>query len=485
MVAKLSSKSIGHSPQHVENYIKDVEAHFEALEEVETQMKAIVPGVKAKIEAEEVQDEVDEVEKVLEKPYEDTVRPSAWDSKAAQIVPTELHTQIEPIKCTKSERYALDAQCGRVILDAGADKSELEGSGYEEDLGGTPKNFQLLDTDEVIKVLQSLQRSTSGELDNYVSVQPLVHGGESRVWLLRRKKDEKLLVCKAIPHGLKSISPSLEVQILQGLLPRHDRIIRLRDWFSGSKATQLYFEYFDGGDLDQLSYQYYRRSGKFPESFLWHVFLQLCEAVAFIHYGYDARRQKKHQTTWQKIIHRDIKPANIFLRLPLNYPGKGLYPSLVLADFGMASLHNTSNRIVGTPEFQPPEIPKASRKADVWAVGAVMHSLIHNGQAPVAPMPDSYDGTIEDWHCQPIARKPNKIRGKYSPELAFCVFGALKHDPKERWDIVQLLNTIINSEKRKSCIKGEWKPLADWSFSENPRMSPKSSGSSRASDRRI
>ena len=335
--------------------------------------------------------------------------------------------------------------------------------------GSFRKDFKFPRAAEVYRVLRNLRRSRFGEVDRLISVKSLQHGGEGKVWLLRREKDRKLIVCKAIPHITNPFAIPIEVRILQGLLPHHNRIICLRDWFKASTATQMYFDYFDGGDLEQLSHHYYSRNAKLPESFLWHIFLQLSEAVAFLQYGYNAHRQKK-PSKWQKILHRDIKSSNIFLRLPLSYPGKGLYPSLVLADFGLATLHNSSDRIFGTPEWQPPEIPKASRKADVWAVGAVMYSLMEGGYPPIARKPRTFDGSLDDWACVPRSRNTKFTTTRYSPELMACVQGVLKLNEKERWSSIELANTVLRSERRKTCMNEEWKPLARWAFSEDPRM---------------
>ena len=336
--------------------------------------------------------------------------------------------------------------------------------------GSAKEDFEIVSDAEAERVLRNLKRSKFGETDKLASVKSLQHGGEGRVWLLQREKDKKLIVCKAVPHILNPFPIPIEVRILQGLLPRHDRIIRLRHWFHASMATQMYFDYFDGGDLEQLSHQYYSREVKFPESFLWHTFLQLSEAVAFLQYGYDAHSQKK-PLKWHKVLHRDIKPSNVFLRLPLSYPGKGLYPSLVLADFGLASLHNSDNHI-GTADWQPPEVPKASRKADVWAIGAIMYSLMEKGLAPIAPMPRWWGGSLDDWCSQPRARNTKFTTTRYSPELMNCVHGAMHFHKKERWSSIELVDTVLHSERRKICMKEEWKPLASWAFNEDPRMQP-------------
>ena len=347
--------------------------------------------------------------------------------------------------------------------------------------GSVKEDFEFANVEEEDRVLRNLRRSRFGEVDKLISVKSLQHGTGGRVWLLRRERDKKLIVCKAIPHIANVFTIPIEVELLQGLLPRHDRIIRLRNWFHASTATQMYFDYLDGGDLEQLSYQYYSRELHFPESFLWHIFLQLSEAVAFLQYGYDAHRQKK-PSKWQKVLHRDIKPPNVFLRLPLSYPGKGLYPSAVLADFGLASLYNSDDCIYGTPEWQPPEIPKASRKADVWAVGAVVYSLMEKGFAPIARMPRTWCGSFDEWCCQPKARDTKFRNTRYTPELMNCVHGALHFDKEERWNSIELVNTILHSERRKICMKEEWRPLARWAFEGDPRMKLDSKESSTFSE---
>ena len=329
--------------------------------------------------------------------------------------------------------------------------------------------LRLREKADFVEQLYSLDRSASREKDQLTSVRTLTVGGEAKLWLLRRVKDKKLVICKAIPHRTKQRRAPIEVQILQDLLPRHDRIIQLRDWVSTAKSSQLYFDYFDGGDLFELAYQYHRHRKQIPESFLWHIFLQLCEAVAWMHHGYDPRRPKtKQRPNWRKIIHRDLKPANILLRLPPKFVGKTLYPSLVVADFGLASLHETDDQITGTPEFQPPELPRASREADVWAVGAIMHYLILGGHAPIRKMPRGYKGDFEDWCCEPTARQLFRLQDRCSMGLALCVYGALKLDPEMRWNSIRLLDSVLGSQTRAKCLNEDWKPLPDWAFSGDP-----------------
>lgn len=84
-----------------------------------------------------------------------------------------------------------------------------------------------------------------------------------------------------------------------------------------------------------------------PLAFIWHVGLQVADAIAFLHFGVDDGDAFNGQTGWPVLCHADLYPGNIFLHLA-SYEGPmtfGNYPNLVLGDFGCAgSLNCTDNR---------------------------------------------------------------------------------------------------------------------------------------------
>ncbi|GAB1739555.1 hypothetical protein NU219Hw_g4505t1 [Hortaea werneckii] len=83
-----------------------------------------------------------------------------------------------------------------------------------------------------------------------------------------------------------------------------------------------------------------------PLSFIWHVGLQVAEAIAFLHFGVDEGDAFNGQTGWPVLCHADLYPGNIFLHLA-SCEGSmtfGNYPNMVLGDFGCAgSLKGTDN----------------------------------------------------------------------------------------------------------------------------------------------
>lgn len=150
---------------------------------------------------------------------------------------------------------------------------------------------------------------------------------------------------------------------------------------------------------------------------------------------------------FRPIIHRDIKPENILL----SYPRHGrhatmeaedcLYPSIVLADFGLSVLHH-DGWCVGTDMWQPPETPYHSAKSDVWSVGAIVHALAAHGQPPIGPLPaymEDISANWDWWYQQPEARQPYAYFEKFTYKLAAVMHLALVRDPVRRPTSLEIL----------------------------------------------
>jgi len=284
------------------------------------------------------------------------------------------------------------------------------------------------------------KRSHQDERDSYHNLKLIGKGGEGSVYLVERSSDKKFLACKVLCNQVDGTP--IEVRMLRDILPAHDKIIRLVEFIQSPLDTQLYFEYCPGGDLESLISSYHGRGNPFPEAFLWHVYVQLAEALAFIHYGYNAHTEDT-DSHWLSVIHRDIKPGNILLRPNARWSlenGPYLYSTIVLADFGLAISAQTPNRaphsnyLVGTSTWQPPEIPFASPKGDVWALGAVIHALA-TGYPPIAVMPLHWAQTEENWERwtkEARAREISSVRGHYSSAMESSMGMALKRCLSER-----------------------------------------------------
>lgn len=323
--------------------------------------------------------------------------------------------------------------------------------------------------------VKDLARSKWGERDTYQQVRQVGSGSYGSCVLLKRKSDSALRVCKVTERiqlhngdGAYENEP-LEAKILKDILPLHDRICRLHDSIVGPRTVQLYFDYYSGGDLSNIIRLYEWNWETIPEAFLWHAFIQLAEAIAFMHTGYSRQSQCPQPITWQPVYHGDIKPANIFLSPPNPNSMDPLcrtYPSLVLGDFGMSSLRPAAG--YGTLKYQPPEMPAVSGPSDVWAAGCVMHSLAHY-DAPVTSLPYGIPETqanLLEWLNYPESRIPKPLYGTYSLEIHDCVFETFEWHPRGRISSLSLLEKILKmyTDKVEPFIFDMLHPLIDCDF---------------------
>lgn len=305
------------------------------------------------------------------------------------------------------------------------------------------------------KNVRDYKRSRFDELESYKQVGHVGSGGYGNCLLLQKRSNMTLRVCK-IQKRTKDISLPFEVEILRDILDDHPRIVRLHDAITHTNTMQLYFDYYPGGDLFKLMARYFEDWQGVPESFIWHCFLQISEGLAFMHHGYDRRQLggPPPASDWQPIIHGDIKPENIFLGPPT--PDSHGYPSLVLGDFGLATMDEIP--FPGTWKWQPPELPMTSKKADVWALGAVIHALAHEGRAPLRHRPDGMHP--HDFYRWPGARQPMSLLGNYTTELhELVIHGALEFNPQARPSSLEVLQCVVVEVDLGVASDMGWEPL--------------------------
>ncbi|KAL6057703.1 Serine/threonine-protein kinase brsk1 [Balamuthia mandrillaris] len=160
----------------------------------------------------------------------------------------------------------------------------------------------------------------------------------------------------------------MEVYVLS-TLPPHKHICPLLDVVENESRLCIVLKYADGGDL----YDYIKKKGPLSETEARRLFLQLLEAVQFIHSN--------------GFSHRDIKPENILL---------DKNGDLMLCDFGLAcDLGPNQGRrtsVCGTLHYTAPEViasgkPYSVREVDVWSCGAVLYHML-TGDKPFTATSD-------------------------------------------------------------------------------------------------
>lgn len=219
-----------------------------------------------------------------------------------------------------------------------------------------------------------------GKFGHYEVMEVLGDGCYATVYLVMdlNDSDSKLYALKAInkKHLKKNaeLGPNLvrEVKIHRGL----DHINVTRFYKEFDDGTYIYFllEFITPGEIYDVLYMERSMESEsgdqsggsdnddgtdepFSEDESRDYFFQIILALIFL-------RDKG-------IIHRDIKPENILLT------EDGV---IKLADFGWAT-SKPSDSIVGTPEYNAPEMVKGSNKydykSDLWSAGVVLFEFLY------------------------------------------------------------------------------------------------------------
>jgi eukaryotic-like serine/threonine-protein kinase len=200
-----------------------------------------------------------------------------------------------------------------------------------------------------------------------------------------------------------------------------------------SGAPYIVMEYLRGLDLKDVS----TRRGPLPVSEAVDFVLQACDAVAEAHA--------------LGIVHRDLKPSNLFLT---ERPDGS--PLVKVLDFGISkALHSGSGgqtsqqqmtasaAIMGSPQYMSPEQIRSSKnvdaRADVWALGTILHELIAGTPAYVA---DTVPGLL----AMIVADAPPPIslaRPDAPSDLEAAILRCLQKDREQRFaNVAELAHAL-------------------------------------------
>eukprot|EP00043_Microstomoeca_roanoka_P014370 m.142564 g.142564 ORF g.142564 m.142564 type:complete len:608 (-) comp15997_c0_seq4:255-2078(-) len=206
-----------------------------------------------------------------------------------------------------------------------------------------------------------------------------------------------------------------EIQILRRL--KHKNVTRLHDVLYNHAKEKIYvvLEYCHSNLQDMLKSA---PQEKFP---LWqaqHYFVQLLDALAYIHS--------------QGVIHRDIKPSNILVQSG---------DQIKLSDFGVADVLDRFDpsplctKSSGTHVFQSPELAEGATsfdgvKVDVWAAGVTLWNLV-TGHYPF------FDDNVVDLFTN-ISKCQYEVPSNLPEPLRDLLTRALTRDPTNRASVEQL-----------------------------------------------
>ncbi|MCJ1354689.1 MAG: hypothetical protein MMC33_004678 [Icmadophila ericetorum] len=165
----------------------------------------------------------------------------------------------------------------------------------------------------------------------------------------------KIILKKNVKGNEKMVDDELEM--LQRM--KHPNIVRFHDWFESRDKYYIVTQLATGGELFDRICEY----GKFTEKDAVRTIRQVLEAVDYLHYN--------------NVVHRDLKPENLL------YLTKEKDSQLVLADFGIAKMLDTSDEVLttmaGSFGYAAPEVMLKKghgKPVDMWSLGVITYTLL-------------------------------------------------------------------------------------------------------------
>jgi Nif-specific regulatory protein len=242
----------------------------------------------------------------------------------------------------------------------------------------------------------------------------LGEGGAGRVWLVedRNRPGFDLALKELAQNGAVQHEDAFRREFATLACLHHPNLVEVDefDWSPASGLPRFTLEFIEGRDIVEAV----RHEG--PGVFV-ELTVEALRALAFLH-EFD-------------FIHRDLKPANLLVR---DTPKLGC--RLVIVDFGLAlpakDHPSEAFRVAGTLPYVAPELlanRAASRRSDLYALGAVLHEIVYGATPTFGAAPGSHDLVREV--IEP-PRSMAKLPAGYPPGLSEWLSELLSPVPERR-----------------------------------------------------
>ena len=214
------------------------------------------------------------------------------------------------------------------------------------------------------------------QLDRYELLCPIAEGGMASVWIARQTGKhgfQKLVAVKTIlpKYAAEPTFQSMfvdEARIASRI--EHANVTQILDVGEQHGITYLVMEYVDGDALSKINRAAKKRDTKIPLGIVLRILADVCGGLHAAHELTDDAGVPLG------VVHRDVSPQNILVTT------RGVAK---LIDFGIAKARNrlagdtNVDQLKGKVQYMPPEQAlgkPVDRRADIWAVGAVLYHLI-------------------------------------------------------------------------------------------------------------
>ncbi len=210
------------------------------------------------------------------------------------------------------------------------------------------------------------------QLQYYDIVHLVAEGGTARVyWAIDKRSGfpvaiKELKLRHMTNTAIRDNFRNMETQLM--LYARHPNIPNLVDFIDIPQTKQMFIvmEFVEGQNLEDYIY---RQIGLLPEERALPIFLQILDAVGFLH-----KAVIPHLRIFNGVLHLDLKSNNVMLQ-------QG--DRIKLIDLGIASRISANSTSTGqgfgTPAYMPPEQSEKGnlgKYSDIFALGVVLFEML-------------------------------------------------------------------------------------------------------------
>lgn len=290
------------------------------------------------------------------------------------------------------------------------------------------------------------------------------------------------------PDSQKSITSPTRIEIESLAAKRHPETrIYLRHIKSGHdniRNLEAFHQYRDGkrlmmahfytfssfGSARQLRGDLEDEGAELPEMFLWKIYLQIIDALAFLHNEHPKYRKHPEHANRQSILCPELSADNVYFFLP-DDSGDERYPTLKLGDLGNSVLVPVGEGFTRSEAFTamnevPPEINYISAKSDIWRAGSIIFRLAKNDKGTMVR--GAWKGpfyNLPKEKQQAMAMDPGRVRPiglQYSDDLNNAIQRALVFDYHQRPSAAELLDELGGPAKLRIDARWMYRELPDW-----------------------
>ena len=281
-------------------------------------------------------------------------------------------------------------------------------------------------------------------IGNYRLIEKIGEGGMAAVYKAEHNTLGNILAVKILNEDLhknQNIRHRFLSEAKNMAKMSHPNIIKVSDLIDHENKVAIVMEFIEGDTLKD----YLDKRGKLTEAEIKTLFIQMLDAVEYVHH--------------LNLVHRDIKPSNFMITK------EGV---LKLLDFGIAkntdkaSLDYTQTgtmQTMGTPMYMSPEQVKSTKEvtaqSDVYSLGVVLWQMVMGFrpydinttsnfelQTKIVNEPLSLTNTIFDSTIQKATAKNLENRFANCSEIKFYLQNSTDTDLKNKNRIIGSTSSV-------------------------------------------